>query len=94
MEGQSIYVRNARFEPCERDLVTEVYHSLIQIDAAFRMKKPAVISSHRLNFSGGMDEKNRAHGLQGLQLLLKKLQKAHPDAKFIDLKSLHGLITT
>lgn len=54
-----------------------------QIDAAFRWDKPANISTHRVNFSGGIDPLNRNFGLSELKKLLKAIVRKWPDVEFI-----------
>jgi len=60
----------ALFEPGigDRDWVSTC---LKEIAVAFN--KPAIISSHRVNFVGGMSMDNRDDGLQKLQTLLNKI---------------------
>jgi hypothetical protein len=75
--------RNVVFEPCENKGYNAVDVALTQIDAAFRMKKPAIISSHRVNFCGHISEANRSMSLLSLKDLLQKILKKWPDAEFI-----------
>ena len=74
--------RNVVFEPCEDKGYNAVDVALTQIDAAFRMNKPAIISSHRVNFCGHISESNRSVGLFSLKDLLQKILKKWPDAEF------------
>jgi len=60
-----------------------VHIAIDQVAAAFRWRRPAMISSHRVNFSGHIDEKNRARGLDALRLLLRKIVNRWPDVQFI-----------
>jgi len=76
-------VRNVVFEPGKRMFSDPVGHALLQIEAAFRWKKPAIISSHRVNFGGHIDPRNRDRGLSALRDLLKNLTRRWPDVKFI-----------
>lgn len=80
--NQIIQVRNVVFEPTsdKRDWVN---YSFEQIKTAFRLNRPAIISSHRVNFCGFIDEKNREKGLQDLKKLLEKIVSAYPDVEFI-----------
>ncbi|MDL2264897.1 hypothetical protein LJC57_05730 [Parabacteroides sp. OttesenSCG-928-G07] len=82
--GQKILVRNAVFEPTNDLNFDSVGHCLKLIDAAFKCKKPALISSHRVNFVGGLDENNRKEGLSRLSLLLKAIVKQWPDVEFVN----------
>ena len=51
--------------------------------AAFRMHKPAHISSHRVNYSGHIDAQNRNIGLKKLKILLSEITRKWPDVEFI-----------
>ena len=76
-------VRNIVFEPTEDLNFDSVGKALRQVSWAFKMKKPAHISSHRVNFVGQIDERNRKNGLYKLKSLLKKIVKRWPDVEFI-----------
>jgi hypothetical protein len=65
---------------------------LAQIQAAFISNKPAVIGSHRINYVGFIDEKNRDIGLLNLALLLKKVLKKWPEVQFISTNQLSHFI--
>jgi hypothetical protein len=76
-------VRNAVFEPTLRPNTDEVSRTLSQISTLFRWGKPAMISSHRVNFCGHIDPANRRAGLADLRRLLQAILKRWPDVKFI-----------
>ena len=59
---------------------------------AFCFHKPAVISSHRVNYIGALDVANRTRGLQQLRLLLSKILKTWPDVEFMSSVDLGELI--
>ena len=63
-----------------------------EIDLAFFWKKPAIISSHRLNFIGSMQSKNRGNNLILLDELLKKILKKYPEVEFMTSDLLGDLI--
>ncbi|MDC0298099.1 hypothetical protein OAL21_02925 [Akkermansiaceae bacterium] len=65
---------------------------LKEIAMAFWMKKPAVISMHRLNFMGGIDAKNRDRGLSALSNLVKQLLKKWPDVQFMSTPQLNDYL--
>lgn len=81
-------VRNVVFEPTYERGVDWVNYTFKQIETAFRWNKPAIISSHRVNFCGMLDEKNRAKGLHSLKILLSKIVNKHPDVMFVGLGEL------
>ncbi|HOZ76803.1 MAG TPA: hypothetical protein PLY34_02355 [Ferruginibacter sp.] len=81
-KGQlNYYIRNCVFEPNDEGY-RSVNRTLQQVDAAFRWNKPAIISTHRVNFAGGLNKSNRDKGLKELQVLLKAIVKRWPDAVF------------
>lgn len=91
-EGLFKIVRNVVFEPGEQGNIDWPGYALMQIEAAFRMRKPAVISSHRVNFSGHIDQDNRKKGIRALHELLGKLATRHPDVEFMSIAELGELI--
>jgi len=76
-------VRNVVFEPTEDRGIDWVAFTMKQIETAFRWNKPAIISSHRVNFCGHIDPKNREKGLTALKNLLEKIVKKWPDVEFM-----------
>ncbi len=89
--GQTYLSRNASFEPASggKDWVSECLHS---INRAFRWRKPATISTHRVNYIGHLDPQNRDHGLNQLRELLTQILKKWPDAEFMTSVELGNLI--
>jgi Glycosyl hydrolase family 57 len=80
--GLAYYVRNCAFEPTDREYAG-IDNTLEQIHAAFRWRKPAIISTHRANFVGGIEPSNRETGLRELKKLLQAIIKRWPDAEFV-----------
>jgi len=91
--GQTNLVRNCVFEPTEDRGTDWVNFCMQQIEAAFRWNLPANISSHRVNFCGHIDPKNREIGLTALKQLLKAIVKRWPDVEFMTSNELGDLIT-
>lgn len=85
--GQVILNRNCFFEPVtwgEHGHNTDwVNNCLKEIDIAFRMEKPAVISSHRVNYIGFIRPENREKGLFALKQLIKTIIKKWPNVEFM-----------
>jgi hypothetical protein len=79
--GLKYYTRNCVFEPTD-PAYRGICHTLRQIETAFRWGKPAIISTHRVNFVGGIEEKNRLKGLFELKLLLKEIINKWTDVEF------------
>jgi hypothetical protein len=90
--GQTFLVRNVIFEPNLNPSFDCVAHAMNQIEAAFFWNRPANISSHRVNFSGHINEDNRAFGLDKLNQLLKAIVKKWPDVEFMPAHKLGELI--
>ena len=80
--GQYYISRNCFFEQSEpgKDWVDSC---LNDINMAFYFHKPAVISSHRVNYIGALDQTNRTKGLQQLRALLAKIIRTWPDVEFM-----------
>jgi hypothetical protein len=90
--GQLYLVRNVVFEPTRHKKFDSVDYALMQIEAAFRWNRPAIISSHRVNFCGHIDETNRKIGLDALRDLLQCIVKRWPDVEFMAANELGDLI--
>jgi hypothetical protein len=90
--GQSFLVRNVVFEPGEKNGFDWVNYTMKQIEAAFRWNRPAVISSHRVNFCGHIDPKNREKGISALKTLLKRIVHRWPDVEFVGSGEFCGLM--
>jgi hypothetical protein len=80
--GQKYITRNCFFEPSDhsKDWISSCFSD---IEMAFKYNKPAVISSHRVNFVGGLDNKNREFGNQQLAKLLEKITTKWPSVEFL-----------
>ncbi len=84
--GQRYITRNCFFEPSsmEHPANTDwVGNCLKEMEIAFRWHKPAVISTHRVNYVGFLYAENRERGLKQLSELLKKMLKKWPDIEFM-----------
>lgn len=85
--GQQYVVRNCPFEPyldnCSCNDMA-VAGCLKNIEAAFRMHAPAIISTHRVNFVGSLESSHRDDSLMQLKELLIEIVKRWPDVEFMD----------
>lgn len=81
--GQTYSVRNVIFEPALDESIEWSDLAFQQIVDAFKRRVPAVVSTHRVNFVGGRDLKNRERSLKILGSLLKKLILKFPDIEFL-----------
>lgn len=76
-------VRNVIFEPYSDDNKDWVNSALTEIKSAFKWNTPAIISSHRINYVGGMSFEHRDKNLRLLSVLLKRIIYLFPDVEFI-----------
>lgn len=90
--GQTFIVRNCVFEPTFDTGIDWVSYALQQIEAAFRWNRPAIISSHRVNFCGHIDPANRKVGIDALRSLLKKIVEKWPEVEFMGVGELGRVI--
>ena len=88
---QTYLTRNCFFEPSSygKDWIGSC---ISEIETAFRWNKPAIISSHRVNYIGALREANRKNGLSQLEQLLKKILHQWPDVEFCSSDELGDLI--
>ena len=89
--NQTYITRNAFFEPSD-SIRDEVTACMAEIELAFKWKKPAVLSSHRVNFIGGLEPKNRDTSLNQLRDLLKAIVSKWPEVEFMTSSELGSLI--
>jgi hypothetical protein len=91
--GQIYLVRNCYFEPTFNRKIDWVVSCLNQIASAFLWGKPAIISSHRVNYIGGIEEENRDRGLYELSKLLAAIIKKWPEVEFMSSDQLGNIIS-
>ena len=91
--GLRYIIRTAVFEPSLGGGTDWVNRCLADISFAFNCNKPAIISTHRVSFSGSIDAKNRGHGLRQLDLLLRATLKHWPDVEFVSMRDLASRMT-
>lgn len=91
--GQTYFARNCYFEPSLNNSANLINSCLNSISNAFFWGKPAIISSHRLNYVGYIDEKNRDKNLILLRLFISKILDRWPDVEFITSAQLGDIIT-
>lgn len=90
--GQTVITRNVIFEPMGRGRVGNVEAALNDIELAFRMNKPAIISSHRANYTGGIHRGNRENGLEKLEQLFAEICRKWPEVEFLSSSELGRLM--
>jgi hypothetical protein len=89
--GQVLLSRNASFEPSAggEDCVGACLNDIAR---AFRWRKPATVSTHRVNYIGTLDRRNREKGLKLLRQALGEILKRWPAVEFLTSKELGDLI--
>lgn len=83
--------RNAGFEPSSNNL-DWVDKCLANIAMSFRMRKPATISTHRVNYIGFLEPANRDRSLKLLKDLLSRILKKWPEVEFMTSPELGAII--
>lgn len=81
--NQIYMVRNCTFEPTLNLDNNSVNTCINEIETAFRWKKPAIISTHRINYVGGISSNNRDNGLKNLKILLNSILNKWPEVEFM-----------
>lgn len=80
--NQYCLVRNCNFEPTLNPNSASVNECLKEIETAFRWKKPAIISTHRINYAGGLATDNRDNNLKNLEKLFTQILRSWPQVEF------------
>ena len=81
--GLKVLVRNAMFEPNISETDNGVSRCLSDIERAFSVGQPAIISNHRAAFVGRLNVDNRKKGLEAIDVLLSKIVQRWPEVEFI-----------
>lgn len=92
--GQIYTCRNVIFEPSANPDKDWVDSALKEIELAFWWRKPAIISSHRVNYIGFIHEENRTRNLKLLKVLLRKILNKWPNVEFMNSVQLGKIIRT
>ena len=92
VSGIRYILRNCLFEPSQQGK-NWIDSCLTDIKIAFKWNKPAIISTHRVNYIGSLHPANRDKGLRQLHQLLNTILKKWPDAIFITTAELGKLIS-
>jgi hypothetical protein len=90
--GQTVLTRNCGFEPSDPSHLDWVSNCLNDISTSFFWSKPAVISTHRVNYVSGIDQKNADSGLLELEKLIHGILSKWPDVEFITTVELGNII--
>lgn len=90
--GQTYSIRNCQFEPYLNQELAWDDLVLDQISTAFKWKKPAVVSTHRINYVSGMSVENRDRSLVKLESLVKRIRQKWSDVEFFTSDELNQLL--
>jgi hypothetical protein len=89
--GMTFWRRNCSFEPY-KDHSGEIDKCLSEIEIAFKWNKPAIISSHRINFTSRIDENHRNKCLDKFNQLLTRIIGEYPEIEFLNSAQLAEVI--
>lgn len=90
--NQRYLIRNVFFEPYQKQTYDWVDECMKRIEIAFRWNKPAIISSHRINFIGFIDPDFRDKNLSLFSKLLNSIVKKWSDVEFVSSDELGKII--
>ena len=90
--GQRYAVRNVRFEPYLDENTDWASRAMAEISQAFRLNRPAVVCSHRINYVAGMNMAHRDRSLKDLDRLLTGVRQRWPDVEFVTSEMLLGFM--
>lgn len=86
--GQCRLIRNVQFEPSRsmfqgKSVDECIDAAFAEIETAFRRRQPAVVCTHRVNYTSRVDERHRAFSLEALDGLLQELARRYPECEFM-----------
>lgn len=90
--NQLYLMRNATFEPASNPNKDWVNTCLRDIKNAFLWRKPAIISTHRVNYIGFINPDNRDVNLRLFEELLNQIIKNWPNVEFVSSDELGQII--
>lgn len=89
---QTYLTRNCSFEPSSNPSKDWIDSCMSEIATAFTWNKPAIISVHRLNFIGYINQKNRDLNLKLFSDLIDRINKKWPQVEYMSSDQLSNLI--
>lgn len=92
VSGQFFLIRNAYFEPATGNNKDWIVPMLMAVKSSFHWRKPAIISTHRLNYIGRIHSENREKNLKMLEDLLNRIISNWPDVEFMTSDQLGAII--
>lgn len=91
--GLVFWRRNCTFETYKGNHIDHVGECLKEIEIAFRWGKPAVINSHRINYTSRINTSLRDITLNELSTLLRNILKKWPEVEFVNSSQLADIIS-
>lgn len=82
-DGLLFNIRNCKFEPATNEGGADLGSLMEYVDSIFAQRKIVVFSTHRINYVGGIDERNRSRTLELLDDFLTALLRKYPDTLFL-----------
>lgn len=80
--GQTYAVRNCTFEPLNSNYSLD--RALNEVRLSFMLNKPAIISTHRANFTSRISSQTRDKGIREFNKFIREILKKWPNVKFHD----------
>ncbi|TVL99739.1 MAG: hypothetical protein CV087_16955 [Candidatus Brocadia sp. WS118] len=80
--GQHYLMRNAFMEASHNKNWGADY-CLKSVEQAFKLNKPAIISSHRVNFLGSLEERNQVYNFKEFEKIFSTILKKWPSTEFM-----------
>ena len=95
--GQCRLIRNVQFEPSRsmfqgKNVDECVNAAFAEIETAFRRRQPAVVCTHRVNYTTRVDVRHCEFSLEALDGLLRRLAERYPDCVFMTSDDLGSLV--
>ena len=95
--GQCRLIRNVQFEPSRsmfqgKSVDECIDAAFAEIETAFRRRQPAVVCTHRVNYTTRVNERHCEFSLEALDGLLRRLAERYPDCEFMTSDDLGSLI--
>lgn len=90
---EQIYsVRNVTFEPSRSGDLDYWKKSFAQVQSMLMQGRPAIISTHRVNYVGSISTTNRDNSLDQLNRLLSAINEAYPDVQYMSTSQFEKVI--
>ena len=91
--AQRYLIRNCFFEPSHTIGTDSISDCLLRIQTSFAWHRPAIISTHRLNYMGYLNPTNREQNLNHLKTLLFAITTRWPNVEFLSSDQLSDLVS-